>query len=128
MIGMAIGDVSTGVAAAMAVFAALLHRERTGEGQYLDASLTDTYFHMHEMNVPKIALAGDRVRPKRFGSQADGPGPAGNFRYRDDQYIMILLAPHPGPQSRRPTGNRHRLPIRRCEGRRERQQNPFQDH
>src|SRR3984957_20628985 len=44
MIGMAIGDISTGVAAAMAVFAALLHRERTGEGQYLDASLTDTYF------------------------------------------------------------------------------------
>ena len=60
---MAIGDVSTGVAAAMAVCAALLHRERTGEGQYLDASLTDTYFHMHEMNVPKIALAGDPRTP-----------------------------------------------------------------
>src|SRR5258706_9055357 len=31
---MAIGDVSTGVNAAMAVGFALLHRERTGEGQY----------------------------------------------------------------------------------------------
>jgi CoA:oxalate CoA-transferase len=98
VIGMAIGDVSTGVAAAMAVCAALLHRERTGEGQYLDASLTDTYFHMHEMNVPKIALAGDKVRPKRAGSQADGPGPAGVFRYRDDQYVMILITPHQWPQ------------------------------
>src|SRR5258708_33936553 len=48
---MAIGDVSTGVAAAMAVGFALLNAERTGKGQYLDASLTDTYFHMHEMSV-----------------------------------------------------------------------------
>ena len=104
VIGMAIGDVSTGVAAAMAVCAALLHRERTGEGQYLDASLTDTYFHMHELNVPKIALAGDRVRPKRAGSQADGPGPAGVFRYRDDEYVMILITPHQWPQMVRAMG------------------------
>jgi CoA:oxalate CoA-transferase len=104
VIGMAIGDVSTGVAAAMAVFAALLHRERTGEGQYLDASLTDTYFHMHELNVPKIALAGDRVKPKRAGSQADGPGPAGVFRSRDDQYVMILITPHQWPQMVRAMG------------------------
>src|SRR6202163_3696120 len=101
---MAIGDVSTGVAAAMAVCAALLHRERTGEGQYLDASLTDTYFHMHEMNVPKIALAGDRVRPKRAGSQVDGPGPAGVFRYRNDEYVMILITPHQWPQMVRAMG------------------------
>src|ERR1700688_665809 len=36
---MAIGDVSTGVAAAMAVGYALLSAERSGTGQYLDASL-----------------------------------------------------------------------------------------
>ena len=98
VITMAIGDVSTGVAATMAVCAALLHRERTGEGQYLDASLLDTYFHMHDMNVPKIALAGDKIQPTRSGSQANGPGPAGLFRYRDDQYVMILITPHQWPQ------------------------------
>jgi crotonobetainyl-CoA:carnitine CoA-transferase CaiB-like acyl-CoA transferase len=126
MIGMAIGDVSTGVAAAMAVFAALLHRERTGEGQYLDASLTDTYFHMHELNVPKIALAGDRVRPKRFGSQADGPGPAGNFRYRGDQYIMILMAPHQWPQMTRAMGKPELLTDPRFQRARDRQKNRFE--
>src|SRR4029077_6836994 len=62
---MAMGDVSTGVAAAMAVGFALVHRERTGEGQYLDASLVDTYFHMHETNVPMVALRGDKYRPTR---------------------------------------------------------------
>ncbi|MGH8012215.1 MAG: CaiB/BaiF CoA transferase family protein, partial [Candidatus Binataceae bacterium] len=101
---MAIGDTSTGVAAAMAIGFALIHRERTGEGQYLDASLLDTYFHMHEMNVPKIALAGDKVRPTRSGSQVAGPGPAGVFHYRDDQYIMILIAAHQWPQVVRAIG------------------------
>jgi len=53
----AIGDASTGVAAAMAVGFALVHRERTGEGQFIEASLLDTYFHMHEANVPRSLFA-----------------------------------------------------------------------
>ena len=77
MTTMAIGDVSTGVAAAMAVGFALLHRERTGEGQYLDASLLDTYFHMHEQNVPAVSLRGDKFRPRRSGSLHPDGGPTG---------------------------------------------------
>src|SRR5262245_13810476 len=50
MVPMAIGDVSTGVAAAMAIGFALLHRERTDEGQHIESTLLDTYFHMHEAN------------------------------------------------------------------------------
>ena len=57
----AIGDVSTGVTAAMAVGFALLHRERTGEGQYIDSAILDTYFHMHEVNVPRVALRGEHI-------------------------------------------------------------------
>ena len=41
---LAIGDVSTGVAAAMAIGFALLHRERTGEGQLIDAAILDTHW------------------------------------------------------------------------------------
>jgi CoA:oxalate CoA-transferase len=98
MATMAIGDISTGVATAMGICAALLHRERTGEGQYLEGSLLDTYFHMHDQNVPKIALAGDKVRPTRGGAQPIGVGPLGIFRYRDNQYITILTTPHQWPQ------------------------------
>src|ERR1700688_462126 len=95
---MAIGDVSTGVAAAMAIGFALLHRERTGEGQYLDASLLDTYFHMHEATVPMVSLRGDKYRPTRGGSQHPGGGPTGVYRYRDDQYIFVTVLPHQWPQ------------------------------
>jgi len=88
---MAIGDVSTGVAAAMAVGFALLHRERTGEGQYLDGSLLDTYFHMHDSNVPMVALRGDKYRPTRGGSQHPQGGPTGTYHYRGGQYIFLTI-------------------------------------
>jgi crotonobetainyl-CoA:carnitine CoA-transferase CaiB-like acyl-CoA transferase len=94
MVPMAIGDVSTGVAAAMAIGFALLHRERTGEGQHIESTLLDTYFHMHEANVPRIALRGGTYVPKRTGSQHPDGGPAGVFHYRDDQYITIVALPH----------------------------------
>lgn len=94
----AIGDVSTGVAAAMAVGFALLHRERTGEGQHIDSSILDTYFHMHEVNVPRVSLRGDGFVPKRTGSQHPDGGPTGIFRCGDGRYINITSLAHQWPQ------------------------------
>jgi CoA:oxalate CoA-transferase len=90
----AIGDVSTGVAAAMAIGFALLHRERTGEGQYIDSAILDTYFHMHEVNVPRVALRGDKFTPRRTGSQHPDGGPTGLFRCADGSYINITALAH----------------------------------
>jgi CoA:oxalate CoA-transferase len=101
---MAIGDVSTGVAAAMAVGFALLHRERTGEGQYLDASLLDTYFHMHEKTVPVVSLRGDKYRPTRSGSIHPDGGTTGIFHLRGDEYLLIASTPHQWPQLVRAMG------------------------
>jgi CoA:oxalate CoA-transferase len=104
MTTMAIGDVSTGVASAMAIGFALLHRERTGEGQSLDASLLDTYFHMHEKSVPVVSLRGDKFRPTRSGSLHPDGGPTGAFHYRDGQYIFLTVPPHQWPQLVRAMG------------------------
>ena len=101
---MAIGDVSTGVAAAMAVGFALLHRERTGEGQYLDASLLDTYFHMHEKTVPIVSLRGDKFRPTRSGSLHPDGGTTVIFHFRGNEYIQITSTPHQWPQFVRALG------------------------
>jgi CoA:oxalate CoA-transferase len=88
---MAIGDISAGVASAMAIGFALLHRERTSEGQYLDASLIDTYFHMHEDSVPRVSLRGDKYQPTRCGSQHPGGGPTGIYHYRGSQYVYLCV-------------------------------------
>ena len=105
LVTMAIGDISTGVATAMAVGFALLHRERTGEGQYLDASLIDTYYHMHETSPPMVALRGDKFRKTRNGSQHPDGGPTGVYHFRDDQYVVLTI----------PTGHQWRAFTRAME-------------
>src|SRR5439155_19179887 len=90
----AIGDSATGMTAAMAIGFALLHRERTGEGQHIECSLIDTYFHMHEVNVPKAALRGPSFAPKRAGPLHPDGGPTGIFRYRGEEFISIAVLPY----------------------------------
>ena len=95
---MAIGDSATGVTAAMSIGFALLHRERTGEGQYIECSLVDTYFNMHEVNIPKTSLRGTTFRPGRAGSLHPDGGPTGVFRCKNDECIAIMVMPHQWPQ------------------------------
>jgi CoA:oxalate CoA-transferase len=92
------GDYATGVTAAMAISAALLHRERTGEGQYIDCSLVDTYFNMHEVNVPRASLRGRKFTPQRSGSLHPDGGPAGIFRCGDGEFVALMVFPYQWPQ------------------------------
>jgi CoA:oxalate CoA-transferase len=94
LITMAIGDCATGITAAMAVGFALLHRERTGEGQYVEASLVDTYFQMHERNVPRVSMLGPAFNPTRTGSQHPDGGPTGIFRHPDGTFLTLAVLPH----------------------------------
>ena len=100
---MAIGDISTGVAAAMAVGFALLSRERTGKGQYLDASLMDTYFHMHELFVPVLSLRPGRYHPKRTGSMHPAGSPCGVYK-ANGGHIMLIAQQHEMPRLLRAMG------------------------
>jgi crotonobetainyl-CoA:carnitine CoA-transferase CaiB-like acyl-CoA transferase len=85
----AIGDVSTGAHAMGAICAALLYRERTGRGQYLDLSLLDTYFHYHEAGVETLSLSKGAIKPTRSGLHSWYAVPAGIFKAKD-RYIIII--------------------------------------
>jgi crotonobetainyl-CoA:carnitine CoA-transferase CaiB-like acyl-CoA transferase len=87
----AIGDVSTGAHAALAICAALLYRGRTGRGQFLDVSLLDTYFHYHEVSVQMHSLSGGEIKPFRSGRHSFYLAPVGIFRGRE-KYIVIMCA------------------------------------
>ncbi len=65
LVGM--GDVSTGVHAALAIVSALRYRDRTGEGQHLDIALLDVYYHYHEVNVHTYSGSGETIQPTRAG-------------------------------------------------------------
>lgn len=88
-----LGDVSTGVHAYAAIASALLYRERTGKGQYLDITLLDSYFHCHELNVQLYSGTHGAVQPKRSGSHHYAVSPAGLFKGRE-QYLFILCLEH----------------------------------
>jgi len=86
---LAIGDVSTGVHGLAAIACALLHRERRGEGQYLDISLVDAYFHYHDIWVQSLSASGGTAKPIRTGLHYAILCPAGMFKARDG-YIFVF--------------------------------------
>jgi crotonobetainyl-CoA:carnitine CoA-transferase CaiB-like acyl-CoA transferase len=88
---MGMGDIGTGVHTFSAVVAALLHRERTGRGQYIDISLVDCYFHYHDLNVQLISLSGGAQKPRRNGPHHFMVCPAGTFKSRDGYVFIVAL-------------------------------------
>jgi crotonobetainyl-CoA:carnitine CoA-transferase CaiB-like acyl-CoA transferase len=87
----AIGDVSTGAHAALAICGALLYRGKSGRGQHLDLSLLDTYFHYHEASVQMLSLSGGEINPMRAGLHSEYLAPVGLFKGRE-RYIVIMCA------------------------------------
>ena len=91
-----IGDVTTGVHACGALGYALLDVYRTGEGQLLDISLLDCYFHQHEVNVQAYSASKGKVVPRRSGPHHYAVAPTGIFQ-GPEGYIMILALVHQWP-------------------------------
>ncbi|RLA44164.1 MAG: hypothetical protein DRR06_10355 [Gammaproteobacteria bacterium] len=84
-----IGDVMTGVHAFAAIGFALLHREKTGKGQYLDTTLLDSYFHNHEMNVQIASCTKGEMVPTRNGSHHFAISPVGIFKGKE-RYMFVI--------------------------------------
>jgi crotonobetainyl-CoA:carnitine CoA-transferase CaiB-like acyl-CoA transferase len=90
----AIGDVSTGAHAMGAIACALLYRERSGRGQYLDLSLLDTYFHYHEASVQIHSLSKGAYKPMRSGLHNFYLAPVGVFKARNGHIIIMCPMDH----------------------------------
>ena len=64
-LGIQVADVAGGsLHAALAILAALAHRHRTGEGQYLDVSMTDAAFSLNAMSGAAYLAGGAAPRPE----------------------------------------------------------------
>ncbi len=96
---LAIGDANAGVHALAAINAALLHRERGGEGQYIDISLIDSYFHTHDVAVQLHSATDGAFVPKRSGHHHFILSPLGIFKGKgDDEYYGIIILPKDWPK------------------------------
>jgi len=84
--GVALTDLMTGMYATIAVLAALTHRDRTGEGQYIDMSLLDTQVAMLA-NVGSNYLNSGK-RPQRWGNAHANIVPYQTFACSDGHIIV----------------------------------------
>ena len=91
-----IGDVMTGTHLLAAINGALFYRERTGKGQYVEASLLDSYFHCHEVNVQAHTASGGEIKPFRCGAHHYAVSPLGVFKCREG-YVVLAVLPNQWP-------------------------------
>ncbi|MEZ0356217.1 CaiB/BaiF CoA transferase family protein [Mycobacterium sp. SA01] len=83
------GDSTVGAAAAVGAIAALLHRERTGEGQFVDVSAVEVLSSMIGDRLVEHSMTGRALRPD--GNRHPDLAPHGCYPCRDDQWISIAV-------------------------------------
>jgi benzylsuccinate CoA-transferase BbsF subunit len=90
-VGFSYGDPNGGLHGAFAVLAALMHRARTGEGQYIDLSQWDTSVAILGEGVMEQVM--NEAQPPRMGNRDPYMAPHGLFRCQgEDRWVSIVVA------------------------------------
>ncbi|MDH3449557.1 MAG: CoA transferase, partial [Gammaproteobacteria bacterium] len=87
-IGVALADVLTGLYAANAIQAALIHQRQTGEGQYIDMALLDVQVATLANQAMNYFATG--VNPRRLGNAHPNIVPYQAFRTLDGYIILAI--------------------------------------
>ncbi|ACO78676.1 L-carnitine dehydratase/bile acid-inducible protein F [Azotobacter vinelandii CA] len=87
-VGVALTDVLTGLYATSAILAALVHREKTGEGQYIDVSLLDVQVACLANQALNYCTTGQS--PKRLGNAHPSIVPYEDFPTADGYMILAI--------------------------------------
>ena len=72
-IGPSIADISTGMYSSIGLLTALYHRERMGQGQYLDVAMFDAQFGVMNNWALSVLGTGEAPRPMGVGNPALSP-------------------------------------------------------
>ena len=90
-IGVSYGDPTAGLQGATAVLAALIHRRRTGFGQYIDLSQWESTMALLPEAILAQTMAGSA--PERDGNRDTAWAPHGNYRCAgEDRWVSIVTA------------------------------------
>lgn len=87
-LGIQVADVAGGSHhAVMGLLAAVIHRQQTGEGQFVDVSMTDAAFAMNGMSGAGYLAAG--VEPKAEEGVLNGGGFYDYYETEDGRYLAV---------------------------------------
>jgi crotonobetainyl-CoA:carnitine CoA-transferase CaiB-like acyl-CoA transferase len=87
-VGVALTDILTGLYASNAILAALAHRTRTGEGQYIDLALLDVQIACLANQAMNFLVSG--TAPKRMGNAHPNIVPYQDFPTADGDMILAI--------------------------------------
>ncbi|MCK5666245.1 MAG: CoA transferase, partial [Thiotrichaceae bacterium] len=87
-VGVGIADVMCGMYACTAILAALQHREKTGEGQYIDISLFDTQIAWLVNSAQNYLTSGQQ--PERYGNGHPNIVPYEVFPTSDGYFALAV--------------------------------------
>jgi itaconate CoA-transferase len=88
-VGISIADISAGMYAFSSILAALLRRERTGEGAVLDVSLFDSLAEW--MSFPAVYTDYSGKPPRRSGARHATIAPYGPFMAGDGRSVFLAI-------------------------------------
>lgn len=86
-VGVSMVDILTGLYASNAILAALRHRDRTGQGQFIDMALLDCGLASLSHYVQNYLISG--VVPERRGNGGFGGIPSQTFRCADRDIFVV---------------------------------------
>ena len=89
-VGVAVADISTGQNAAIAILAALRHRDRTGQGQLIDLSLYDTQLQELANVASSVLFTG--AEAQRHGNAHANIVPYQPFRAADRPFVLAIAS------------------------------------
>ena len=87
-VGVPIVDILTGMYSATGVISALLHRERTGEGQHIDMALLDVQVAVLANQNMNFLTTG--TPPKRYGNAHPNIVPYQAFKTDDGSFVLAV--------------------------------------
>lgn len=83
-----VADVAGGSChAVMAILAAVIHRQATGEGQHIDISMTDAAFSLHALTAPPALVGGEDPQLER--TQLNGGSFYDCYETRDGRWFSV---------------------------------------
>ena len=86
-LALSLGDSLAGMFAAQGALAALYRRTVTGEGQVVDAALTESCLAIQESTIPDYDVGGVVRGPS--GTRLEGIAPSNIYRTADDSWVVI---------------------------------------
>jgi len=88
-VGSSVGDIIAGHQAVIGIMAALIYREKSGRGQYVDIAMVDSLFSVLENAVARYVNTGDIPEP--MGGAHPSITPFQGFKTKDGQWVIAAI-------------------------------------